>query len=169
MTNATIWLAIITLVPIIGIYILGVNAAPIFLSLCLGYVLYTFDGHNAANLAHNISAHSSAHLKPTDIIVDLILLLGPALIVFVSQIKSVKGAKHFLNIVPAVFSGLFCALLVVPVLPNDVAAKIAKTFYWGKLAHYQAFIVGLGAAIAIIFFWISSKHPNKKAHHKSKD
>ena len=166
MTSGTIWLAIITLAPIALIYFLGVNAAPVFLSLCLGFVLYSFDGRKALNLAHSIN-HANAHLNPSTIAVDLILLLGPAAITLISQIRSVHGSKHLLNIVPAVFCGLFAALLIVPILPTSLMHTIIRTAYWGKLSRYEAEIVGAGAAVAIVFFWLGYKHSGKK-HHKAK-
>jgi hypothetical protein len=168
MTSGTIWLAIITLAPIALIYFLGVNAAPVFLSLCLGYVLYSFDGHNALNLAHSAS-RADAHLNLSTIAVDLVLLLGPAVVTLISQIKSVHGSKRLLNMVPAVFCGLFAALLIVPVLPASTMHSIAQSAYWGRLSRYEAEVVGIGAGVAIIFFWLGYRHSgNKKHHHKAK-
>ncbi len=168
MLNGTFWLAIIILVPFIGTFLISANAAPIFLSLCLGYVLYSFDTHNAHSLLASIHSSAITHLKPTDIIVNLVLLIGPAVVTLISQIHSVKGSNRFLNLIPAAFCGLFIALLVVPTLPGSVMNSIIKTAYWGKLIHYQAMIVGVGAAVALFFFWFNSKHAESKKTSKAK-
>lgn len=169
MASADIYLALITLGPVIIIYLLSVNGAMMFLSLCLGYVLYAFDSHNAMSVAQSLNVHHlSTHLKPSDILINLILLLGPAAITLVTQIHSMHGSKKLLNLLPAIFCGLFVALLIVPALPVSLAESIAKTAYWGKLVHYQAEIVGFGAAVAILFFFIGFKHSNAKKHaHKT--
>jgi hypothetical protein len=158
-----------TIGPAIIIYLLSVNGAAMFLSLCLGYVLYAFDSHNAMSVAQSLDAHHlSTHLKPSDIFINLVLLLGPAVITLVTQIHSMRGSRKLLNLLPAIFCGLFVALLIVPVLPVSLAEAIAKTAYWGKLVHYQAEIVGFGAAIAILFFFMGHKHSSTKKHtHKS--
>ena len=168
MTSGTLWLAIIALAPIVGIFLLGANAALVFLSLCLGYVLYSFDAHNATSAINSLHQYSfTNHLKTSAIVINLVLLLGPALITLVIQIRSMHGSRRLFNLIPAVFCGLFAALIVVPALPASVASSIGATPYWGKLAHYQDDIVGIGAAVAIVFFWSNFKHhASKKSTHK---
>lgn len=170
MTSGTIWLAIIALAPIIGIFLLNANAALVFLSLCLGYVLYAFDSHNAASAINSLHKYNLAtHLKPSAIAINLVLLLGPAAITLVTQIKSTHGSRKLFNIIPAVFCGLFIVLIITPTLPSSIAAEIARTAYWGKLVHYQADIVGIGAVVALIFFWANARHhSSKKSGHKQK-
>ncbi|MGH7234502.1 MAG: hypothetical protein ACREF7_03615, partial [Candidatus Saccharimonadales bacterium] len=81
MVSGNIWLAIIVLAPIAGIFLLNANAALIFLSLCLGYVLYSFDSHNTLSAIHSIHKYTYAtHLIPSSIAMNLALLLGPAVI-----------------------------------------------------------------------------------------
>ena len=163
MNSGTLWLAVITLAPIIIIFLLGANAATVFLSLCLGYVLYSFDSHNATSAINSFHQYNfTNHLKTSAIAINLVLLLAPAIITLLSQIKSMHGTKRFINLIPAIFCGLFAALIIVPALPASTASAIGSTPYWGKLAHYQADIVGSGAVVAIAFFWSNVKHHSRK-------
>lgn len=171
MSIGLIWLTAIIIFPIIGLYLLKVNAALVYLSLCLGYVLYIFDAHNAGVLAGSLNAHSSlVHLKASTVVVNFALLLGPAALTLISQINSLHGkSKRFLNLVPTIVTGLFIPLLVVPILPASTAESIIKTSYWAQLIKYRASIVGVGAVVAILFFWLNGRESTKKKHHSSKE
>lgn len=170
MVSGNIWLAVIVLAPVVAIYLLNANAALVFLSLCLGYVLYSFDSHNAASAIHSLHQYSyTAHLKPSAIAINLVLLLGPAAITLITQIRSVHGSRRLFNLIAALFCGLFAALIVIPVLPASIATSIANTTDWAKLIHYQGGIVGIGAAVAIVFFWMSVRNGSgRKNTHKLK-
>ena len=163
---AIVWLALIIIGPIVGIYLLKSNAAMVFLALCLGYVLLSFDSHNANNLT---SSHIPVHLKTSSIIVNLVLLIGPALLTLVAQSGSIHANRKLLNLLPAIGVGLFGALLVVPRLPASLMQSIVTTHYWAKLIAYQSDIVGIGSGVAILFLWLSLKKDGAKKHHgKSK-
>ncbi len=167
--SSDIWLAIITLLPIVSIFLLNVNGAAVFLSLCLGFVLYFFDAHNAVNAMSSLSSHiTNPHLKPSDVVINLALLTVPAIITLFIQIKSVHGGRRILNLLPAVCCGLLAALLIVPALPSSLTTSIVKTGYWVKLVHYQTDIVGAGAAVALLFLWLNHKTGTDKKHsHKT--
>lgn len=168
MNSGTLWLAILTLAPVLLIYLTGANAALVFLSLCLGYVLYAFDSHNALSAINSLHSHNGIpHLKTSSISINLALLLVPAIISIIVQLKSVRGSRKLLNLIPALFCGLLTALIVVPALPSSLANEIAKTSYWTKLTSNQGPIVGLGAAISLVFFSLSSKHRSKRSSRSS--
>jgi hypothetical protein len=168
--SGNIWLAAIVIAPVVAIFLLNANAALVFLSLCLGYVLYSFDSHNAASAIHSLHQYSyTAHLKPSSIAINLFLLLGPAVITLITQIRTVHGSRRLINLIPALFCGLFAALIVVPVLPASIATSIGNTSDWAKLTHYEGEIVGIGAAVAIVFFWMSARYGGgRKNAHKIK-
>ncbi len=165
-----IWLAIIVLLPILSIYLLRADAAAVFLSLCLGYVLYSFDAHNTLNVVNSLNTHlPKVHLKPSDITINLILLIAPAVITLLIQTHSVRGSRKVINLLPAAFCGLVAALFIVPALPVSLAASVAKTAYWGKLVHYQTDIIGIGGGLALVFLWLNHKQGESKKHaHKFK-
>lgn len=156
-----IWLIAIVFLPVIGLYFLRINAATVYLSLCLGFVLYFFDSHSAASAAHTLPVH----IKTTSMTVNLVLLLGPALLAMLIQLHSLHGNKKMLNLIPALFCGLFAALIVVPVLPASLMQGMASTSYWHTLIKYEGTIVGIGAAVALIFFWANLKKDKTSKHH----
>lgn len=162
---AIIWLALIVILPIAAIYLLKSNAATVFLALCLGYVLLSFDSTNANGLAN---AHVPVHLKTSTLIVNLVLLLGPAIITLFALTGSIHGKRKLLNLLPALAVGLFAALLVVPHLPSLLMDSIYANQYWIKLISYQSTVVGIGSGVSILFFWLSLKKDSSKKHPKSK-
>lgn len=161
MSIGFIWLAIIILLPLVALYFLKANAAPVFFGLCLGYVLLNFDSHNASTLA---SSHSP--VKLSSMAVNLALLLIPALVTLISQIGSVKHNNRYTNLLPALSVGVLAALLIIPLMPGSIAHSIYATSLWPKLTQYRAAIVGVGALITILFFWLNSKRKEEK--HKAK-
>ncbi len=161
-----IWLLVIVFLPLILLFSLRANAAAVYLSLCLGFVLYFFDSHTASSAAGTLPVH----IKTTPLTVNLVLLLGPAVLTMLLQLHSIHGNKKMLNIIPAVFCGLFAALIIVPVLPHSIMSGIISTTYWKSLTKYQGAVVGIGAAVALIFFWLfTMKKEGGKKHHTAKD
>ena len=156
-----LWLLVLVLLPLILLFILRANAAAVYLSLCLGFVLYFFDSHNASTAAGSLPVH----LKSTSLAVNLLLLLGPAVLTMLFMLHSVHGSKKKLNLIPAAFCGLFTALIVVPALPPSIANGILSTSYWHNLSKYQGAVVGIGAVVALAFFWLFSKKKEAKKHH----
>ena len=168
MFGGLFWLALIVIIPAVGLYLLRVNAAAVFLSLCLGYVLVSFDSHNAHRLASALTHNNMpVHLQFSAVAVNLGLLLAPAVLTLLLQIKSVNGRRKFLNILPACAVGLFAALIIVPQLPGSVMVSVIRTNYWTQLIHYETDIVGIGAIVSLLFFWFSLAHKELKQfrHH----
>jgi len=166
-----IYLLAIVLIPLLVLYIFKVSAAPVFLSLCLGYVLFIFDGHNASRiigsyLNNNYLSSLDIHLKATSVTINLFLLLTPAAITLISRIGSAKHLKKFLNLIPSLAVSLFSALLVVPLLPARQMDKIIKTSEWALITQNKALVVAVSGAVAILFFILSSKKAHSKAHTK---
>ena len=160
-----IWLLVIVLLPVVALYFLRSNAAAVYLSLCLGFVLYFFDSHKAYTAAGSLPAH----IKASSLLVNLVLLIGPALLTMLIQIHSLHGSKKSLNLLPALFCGLFAALIIVPVLPQTMTHSINSTSYWHSLIKYQGSIVGIGAAVAILFFWFNLRKESGSKKHHAKD
>lgn len=168
MTIGLLWLALIVLIPLIGFYFFGINAAPVFLSLCLGYVLVMFDSKNASNVASSINHNVPVHINASLVAINLILLLGPAVLTIISQVRSISGHKKFLNLLSSASVGLFGALIIVPRLPSSVSSSIMSNSYWLQIVKYKTAIVGIGGLIAIVFFLFSLKKKATKKHHEHK-
>jgi len=174
MSIGLIWLLVIMLIPLVGFYLLRINAALVFLSLCLGYVLLSFDSRNASSIANNLASHKYVpiHLTLTAVMVNLALLLGPAVLSIIFQIGSIHKHQKLFNLVPSLGVSLFAPILIVPLLPNSIMTAIVHTSYWSKLITSQAAIVGFGSLVAIIFFWLTMHKKlgrlSSRSHHSSK-
>ena len=47
----------------------------------------------------------------------------------------------------------------------DSLSLLASTGYWRTLTKYEGAIVGMGAAVALIFFWANLKKDKTSKHH----
>lgn len=166
MSLSILWLALIVFLPVVVFYLLQVNAAPVFLSLCLGYVLVAFDSKNSRSFLGSINQTSAPiHIKASVIAINLVLLLGPAVLTILSQIKTINGSRKLLNLLSSLSVGLFAALITVPRLPVSISGKIASNQYWLYIIKYQTYIVGIGSLIALVFFLITIHKKESKKHH----
>jgi hypothetical protein len=171
MSTGLLWLLVIFLIPLVGFYLLRINASLVFLSLCLGYVLLSFESRNSNSIAANLAKHHYAfpvHLSPSAVTVNLLLLLGPAVLSIILQFRSVAKHYRLLNVIPSLAVSLFAPILIVPLLPTNIMLSIMNNSYWLKLIRYQSSIVGFGSLVAIIFFWllVYNKRKGSKKHSK---
>lgn len=155
-------------VPVLLLVILGINAAQIFLSLCLGSVLVQFVAPDAATVLASTSAHT--HGVPTSqSAINIGLLLLPVVLTAIIMIKSVKGkARTAFNLLPAVGASALGALLIVPLMTTGLAMSLRQLPLWGKLESLQTLIIGANTLLALLFLWMQrskSSHDDKLAKH----
>jgi hypothetical protein len=167
MTSA-IMLACIVILPIVILFLLRVNAALVFLSLCLGDVLTQFVATNSNTLSGLLSSsHVTATLHPTNNTWRLVLLLLPVVITAAFMVHSVKGnSRKILNILPAAGVGLVGALLVVPLLPAATAETIINNSLWNQLTTYQGVIVVASAIACLSMLLVQQPKGGKGKHSK---
>jgi hypothetical protein len=157
--------AAIVLVPIVVLMVLRVNAALIFLSLCLGSVLTTFLGPDVNDLLSLVSSHTSKTITASQSTAQLVLLAIPVVITLLFMIKSVpKGLKLIVNLFPAAGVGLLAALLIVPLLPVAAQGGITNSDLWHQVLQAQDLIVGVSSLLCL--FALLSMRP--KASHDEK-
>src|SRR5688572_15312779 len=102
--------------PTIVLVLLRINAALVFLSLCLGAVLVQYVAGEANSLITLFSKEAGTVSASS---MQLVLLLAPAIITCVVTVFSVQGTlKTLLNILPALAASALGMLLVIPLLPN---------------------------------------------------
>lgn len=158
------------LVPIVVLMVLRINAALVFLSLCLGNVLVQFVAPDANSFLQLFSAHVSKVDTGNDT-VKLVLLLLPVALTAIFMIRTVQGyAKLALNLLPAAGVGLLGALLVVPLLPGGVSNDIVTSSLWKELQQAQNLIVGVSALMCLLALWLQrpkTGHHDKHAKHKA--
>ena len=160
-------LACIVLVPVLVLMLLRVNAALVFLSLCLGNVLVQFiapDTNSFLSLFSNQFHHNVSTGSNT---VKLALLLTPAVLTTIFMIRTVRGrGKLAINLLPAAGVGMLAGLLVVPLLPPGLSYNIVNSTYWNQAHRAQALIVGGSAIICLMVLWVQRP---KAGHGKHKD
>lgn len=151
-------------VPVVLLFLLKVNAALVFLSLCLGDVLVQFAGHDAAS----IIAGASTSAYATTSTIQLGLLLAPVILTILFMLGTVHGqSKRILNLLPAIGVGLLTLLLVVPLLPPGLHYNIVHSSLWQNIQTYESGIVALSTLICLIFLLLSRpKHHGDDKHGK---
>jgi hypothetical protein len=149
--------------PVVLLYLLRVNAAFVFLSLCLGDVLVQFSGSDAASIVAGASTNSYA----TTSSIKLALLVAPAVLTILFMMGTSKSQKRLLNILPSAAAGLLLALLAVPLLPPGLSNNIQGLPVWVNTSQLQSGIIATSTLVCLIFLWLSRpKHGGKE--HKGK-
>src|SRR6266849_4182234 len=94
-------------VPALLLMVLRINAAIVFLSLCLGDVLVQFTGKDAGSFVNLFSSSTAS-----DYSASIALLLLPAVFTMLVMIGTVRGhVRMVLNALPAVAVGVVGLLL----------------------------------------------------------
>lgn len=166
MTPPVATLCAIVLVPILILMVLRINAALVFLSLCLGDVLVQFVAKDTSEF---LTLHSDK-LPPSSAgsnTVKLILLLIPVVLTAVFMIRTVSGqSKLLLNLLPAAGVGMLGALLVVPLLPPGLAHNVVGSSLWSNVNRVQDLIVGASAVICLFVLWLQRPKAGHAKHGK---
>jgi hypothetical protein len=162
-------LAAIVVTPAVILMVLRINAALVFLSLCLGNVLVQFVASDASSwLTTFSSAHTTTVVTTTNSNIKIGLLLLPALLTAIFMIRTVKdGPRLLLNLLPAIGVGLLGALLVVPLLSPGTSHDIIASPLWSNAQQAQNLIIGLSAVVCLIVLWMQRPTAGHK-HHKRK-
>jgi hypothetical protein len=165
-------LGAIVLVPIVLLMILRINAALVFLSLCLGDVLVQFvagDANSFTNLFS--SSHRIQSLTTSSSGFKLLLLLFPVVLTAIFMIRTIKGSRLALNLLPAAGVGLLGGLLVVPLLSAGLSHNIIDSSLWAQAKRAQDIIVGASALVCLLVLWLqrpktaTGDEKHAKHHH----
>jgi hypothetical protein len=161
-------LAAIVAVPVVLLLVLRVNAALVFLSLCLGYVLMQFVAPDANSFLQLFSAKVPRGIDTGNDTVKLVLLLLPVVLTAIFLIRTVRGyGRLILNILPAAGVGLLGGLLIVPLLPPGLSHNITDSPLWDQVQRAQDLIVGTSALICLLVLWLGRpKVGHDKKHGK---
>jgi hypothetical protein len=155
-------LIVALLIPVVVLTALRINAAMIFLSLCLGYVLVQFVANDTDSLisflAPDVESMSASTLR-------LVMLFTPAVLTAVIMIFSVHGrVKVALNALPAAGVSVLGFLLAVPLFTPGLHYAIQSQTVWQEINKAQALVVGASAFISLLFLWSTSRHSRKAEH-----
>lgn len=163
-------LGAIILLPIVILMVLRINAALVFLSLCLGSVLVQFVAPETKGFIEDFSFKANTDLSSTsNNTIKLVLLLFPTILTSIFMIRTVSGrGKLFLNLLPAIGVGLLGALLIVPLLPPGVSHDIVRSNLWDQVVKAQVLIVGSSALVCMLVLWMQRPKTGGNKHDKKK-
>jgi hypothetical protein len=144
-------LIIMAVIPVILLMVLRVNAAIVFLSLCLGSVLVRFVGSDTQSFVNL--------LTPSKLFsgygVLLALLLLPAIFTMVVMIGTVHGKFGLIfNLLPALSVGLLAVLLAEPLFSAGLRGSIGTTAVWHDVVRAEVLVVGVGSLVSLLFLWL---------------
>lgn len=154
-----IFLGLTILIPVILTFALRVNAAVVFMSLCVGEVLVQYVANDAASFV-TMSSRTSQLSEST---VSIVVLLLPVVLTLIFMFHSVNGVKLALNIIPALCAGLLAALLIKPLLSVGFQNIFEKSSLGSHFLQAQTLIVSLSALISLLFLWFQ-RHGNHTPH-----
>ena len=160
-------LAALVLGPALIAVFLRVNAAILFMSLCVGELLVQNVSSDTVMILTSASEKASSVSQST---VELGLLLTPVILTMVFMFHSVHGTKSVVNILPAIGFGLMSALLVKPLLSPSFQKTLEQASVWHQILQAQTFIVALSAILALLFLWMQgrSKGHSEHSHHSKR-
>jgi hypothetical protein len=160
--NPQLFFGLIVLIPVLIAVLLRVNAAILFMSLCVGDVLVQFMGSDSNSV---VSLFVSNHNSFSQSSIRLFLLLVPLLITLIFMFHSVRGTvKTLLNIVPSITLGLAFALLIEPLLSNSFQETLSKSSLWHQLIRAQALVIGVSAIVSLVFL-LTQRHSSGGKNH----
>lgn len=155
----SIELIIALLIPFITIVWLRINAAMVFLSVCLGYVLVELVAKDANSLI-TFLAPSTESISATTWY--LIMLLLPVVLTCIFTAFSIKDRfKTIVNAFPAAAVSVLLLLLAIPLFTPGLRFTLQSQELWQHLYGAQAMIVGIGALISLLFIWTTKRSSGK--------
>ena len=149
--------------PVVLMAMLRINAAIVFLSLCLGDVLVQFAGQDASSFINLFSSSKTVSSSTA----SLALLLLPAAFTLVVMIGTVRGhVRLLLNLLPAAAVGVLALLLAEPYFSAGLQSTVTTTQAWHNVQQLQVLIITTSAVVSLLFLWL--QRPSRAGHEKSK-
>jgi hypothetical protein len=152
-------LIIALLLPFAVLTVLRINAAMVFLSLCLGYVLVELVAKDANSLIAFLAPQTGSISQTSW---QLATLLAPVVLTSVIMLFSIKGRlKAMFNALPAAATSVLAVLLSVPLFTPGLRHAIQSQQLWQQVNRSQALVVGAGAFISLLFLWTQRRSGKK--------
>lgn len=160
--NPLVVIALLSGVPVALIFLFRVNAAVAFLALCAGNLLALYFGNDAVKLLQAFTSKTDPTLYAG---VKIVLLVLPMFITIILLQKGIRGAKHLLNLVPTVLTGVVTGLLAVPLLTDGTKNNIYGTQVWTIASKMQGTVVAVAVLVSMFMLWTTQKPRRDKRHH----
>lgn len=146
-------------IPLAALVLLRVNAAMVFLSLCLGDVLVAHVAQEQDSLISFLTPHTGSISAST---VQLAILLLPAILTAAIMAFSVHGRMRVIfNVLPAAGAAFLGVLLAIPLLTPGTKFNFEGSPLWSQLSRAQAMIIGASAFISLVFLWAQRRRAKK--------
>jgi hypothetical protein len=165
--SATIALAAFMIVPVVVLMLFRINAALVYLSVCLGNVLVQFVSPDAQQFLSLFSAHVPKGVDTGDTFIKLLLLFLPVILTAIFMIKTIHGkGKLAINLLPAIGTSLLICLLLTPLLNDSLSRSMLSTGLWKQLQLSQDLIIGVSSLVCLMALWLQRpKVSSKKEKH----
>ena len=153
-------LGLLVALPVLLALIFRVNAIFVFLSICAGYFLQFA-------LSDDFDLAFATVVRGTDsIVVARLVLLFLPLVLTLFLVRKSQGKSLILQFLPLIFSGLFLAIITLPLLPPGVEADIYGTAYGDNLRTAGDLIMTAAVVSNLVLVWMLHK-PSKdhRKHH----
>lgn len=148
--------------PILVLAVLRINAAMVFLSLCLGQVLVQTVGTEAIAFINFLLPNAGAVSEST---AQLIMLFTPAVLTSIFMAFTINGKmRATLNVIPATGVGALVVLLGVPLLTPGLRYAIQSEGLWHQISSAQALIVIAAATASLLFLWSQRRSARQHEH-----
>jgi hypothetical protein len=155
-------LIVALVVPLVVLTVLRINAAMVFLSLCLGYVLVEFVAKDADSLISFLAPDTNSLSAST---LRLGMLFTPVVLTSIFMAFSMHGRiKTALNVLPAAGVSVLGLLLAVPLLTPGLRYAIEFQAVWQQISQAQAMIVSISAFVSLIFLWMQRRQAQRFDH-----
>lgn len=152
-------LIIALVIPFLALTILRINAAMVFLSVCLGYVLVELVAKDANSLIAFLAPKAGSLSQTTW---QLAMLFVPVVLTSFIMLFSIKGRlKSMFNTLPAAAASFLMVLLAVPLFTPGLRYAIQHESFWRQFNRAQALVVGVGAFISLLFLWTQRRSAKK--------
>jgi hypothetical protein len=153
-------------VPLLVLMVLRINAAIIFLSLCLGNVLVEFIGQDAGTMLTSASARAPGVAPASQSYINLLLLLLPVVLTMLIMMHSVHGkARLAFNFLPAIGVSVLGVLLAVPLLSAGLTGSLTHLTLWHKLESLQTLVLSVSTLLCLLFLWMQRPRAHKDDKH----
>lgn len=146
-------------VPVLLALIFRVNAVFLFVSACIGYFLQ-FALSDDVDLALAVIIRGSNAV----IVAQLTLFLVPILLTLFFLKKS-AGRIQLFQLAPLVMTGLFIAVLALPLLPPVTQQAIYDSAYGGNIKGAQDLVIAAASVSNLLLVWSMFKHGKAHGRH----
>lgn len=149
----------IVALPILLALILRVNALFVYLSICTGYFLQS-------TLSDDVDLALAAIIRGSDsMVIARLTLLALPVLTTLFILRKTQGKSFIFQLVPVVLSGLFLAVITLPILPAALEQDIYSSQFGEGIRRSQDLIVAATAVSNLLLTFVLFKHKQPHGKH----